>query len=86
MVTETSESFVIYFLLTLISVSICLENRSRITHVTHLQKWVCITLFKSITMLCGTHIILRNIPSFRLNVKNILQNTVSPTKHYYGFE
>ena len=38
-----------------------------------------ITLYRSITMFCGTDNILQYIPSFRLNVKNILQRTVSPT-------
>ena len=44
------------------------------------------TSFRSITMFCGTDIILQNIPSFTLNAKNILQNTVSPTEHCYGCE
>ena len=30
-----------------------------------------ITLFKSKTMVCGTDIIMQNIPSFKLNVRNI---------------
>ena len=38
------------------------------------KEWVvCITLFKSIIMLCGTNIILWNNPPFRLNVENILE-------------
>ena len=45
-----------------------------------------ITLIKFITMLCGTDSIVHNISSFRLNVENILQNIVSPTKHFYEFE
>jgi hypothetical protein len=27
-----------------------------------------------------------DIPGMKLNVDNILQNTASPTSHYYGFE
>lgn len=38
---------------------------------------ICITLFRSITIICGTVI---------LNVRNIPQNITSPTKHYYGLE
>ena len=37
-----------------------------------------ITLFRSITMFCGTDSTLRNIPPFRLSVRNIPHNTVSP--------
>ena len=37
-------------------------------------------------MLCGTDNITLDIPSFRLNVKNILQNIVSPLEHCYGVE
>ena len=45
-----------------------------------------ITLFRSVTVFCGTDIILQNISSFTLNAKNILQNIVSRTEHYYGCE
>ena len=38
-----------------------------------------ITLFRFITMLYGSDNILQIIPSFRLHVRNILQNVVSPT-------
>jgi hypothetical protein len=38
-----------------------------------------LTLFKSITMLCGTHGTLQNIPTFRVNLENIPQNTISLT-------
>ena len=44
------------------------------------------TLFTSITMLCVTDNILRNIPSFMLIVGNILHNIVSPIEHCYGSE
>ena len=37
-------------------------------------------------MLRGTDSILWNIPPFMLNVKNILQNYVNPTEHYYESE
>ena len=37
-----------------------------------------ITLFRAITMLCGIDIILHNIPTFNLNVRNIQQNIVNP--------
>ena len=60
-----------------------------------------ITLFKSITMFCGTDNIPRTIPHYQLicreyfveycqshvlNVGNILWNHVSTTKHCYGSE
>ena len=45
-----------------------------------------ITLFISITFFSEIAGIMQNIPSFKLNVKNILQNTVIPTKHCYGYE
>ena len=35
-------------------------------------------------MFYGTDGIMHNIPSFRLNVGNILQNKINPTKHCYG--
>ena len=38
-----------------------------------------ITLFRSITMLCEIDSVLSNIFTFKLNVKNSLQNIVSPT-------
>ena len=37
-------------------------------------------------MFCGTVIIMRNIFTFNLDVKNISQNIVNPAKHCYGFE
>ena len=37
-------------------------------------------------MFRGTDIILLNIPPFGMNVRNVLQNIVSPTKHCYGHE
>ena len=47
-----------------------------------------IRLFTSITVLCGTNNILQNIShiqtTFRLNVRIILQTTISPTENYYG--
>ena len=45
-----------------------------------------ITLFRSITMFCGTDNIMWNILSFKLNVMNILQNTASPGEHCYEFD
>ena len=44
------------------------------------------SLFIFITMLCGIESILRNIPTFKLNVRNILHNIVSPIEHYYGYK
>ena len=43
-----------------------------------------ITLFKSITVFCGTDSIMQNISSFMLNVRNILHNIVSPAKYCGG--
>ena len=37
-------------------------------------------------MFCGTDIILYNIPSFNMNVKNIPQNIVNLREHCYGSE
>ena len=41
---------------------------------------------RSITMLCGTSSIMRNMPSFMLNVRNIPHNIVRPVEHCYEFE
>ena len=38
-----------------------------------------ITLFRSITMLCGIDIILQNISTFNMNIENILHNISNPT-------
>ena len=43
-----------------------------------------ITLFKSKTLLYGTDIIMQNIPSFKLNVRNIPHDTISSTEHYFS--
>ena len=45
-----------------------------------------ITLFKSMTMFSGTDNILRNIPSFKLNMGNILHNNILSIDHCYGSE
>ena len=45
-----------------------------------------ITLFIMKTMSCGTDNIMYNISSCMLNLRNIMQNSVSPTKHCYGYE
>ena len=45
-----------------------------------------IPLFRSITMFNGTDNIMWNIPSFKLNVRNILHNTISPIELCLGFE
>ena len=37
-------------------------------------------------MFRGTDSILLNIPPFGMNVRNVLQNIVSPTEHCYGHE
>lgn len=39
----------------------------------------CITLFTFIIMLCGTDSIMQNISIFRLNMRNILHDTISLT-------
>ena len=45
-----------------------------------------ITLFKSITIYCGTDNISQNIPIFKVNMENIQRIIVSPTKRCYGYE
>ena len=45
-----------------------------------------ITLSRSITILCGIDNNMKNIPPFKPNVRNILQNIANPTKHYYEYE
>ena len=45
-----------------------------------------ITFFTSITLFCRTDNIMWNIPSFRMNVGNILHNNVGSTTHCYGYE
>ena len=48
--------------------------------------WAYITLFTSITTLCGTNNIMWNILAFKPNIWNILYNIVSPTKYFDGSE
>ena len=48
-----------------------------------IKAMLCITLFTFITVFYGTDNIMWNILHSRLNVKNILQNIVSPIEHYY---
>ena len=45
-----------------------------------------ITLFRATTMFYMTDNILQNIYTFRVKVKNILQNTDNPAEHCYGSE
>ena len=52
-----------------------------IQHKVFLIKKFDIRLFIPIEMFCGTNII---FITFMLNVRNILQNAISPTKHCYG--
>ena len=61
------------------------KTQSIIYYYFHLI-FVFITLFRSITMFRGTDSILLNIPPFGMNVRNVLQNIVSPTEHCYGHE
>ena len=48
--------------------------------------WTCkqITLFRSITIFYMPNNILQNIPSFRVNERNIPHNIVSHAEQYYG--
>ena len=45
---------------------------------------MCITLFRSIAVLCGNDNILVNISIIQSDVKNIMQNIASPTYRCYG--
>ena len=44
------------------------------------------TLFRSTTMLCGTHNILQNISHIQIEMRNLLQNIVNATQLCYGFD
>ena len=45
-----------------------------------------IALFRSVSVFYGTNNIMWNLPSFKVNVRNILHNIVSPWEYSYGSE
>jgi hypothetical protein len=82
-------------------------GKSAVDHVILFYEPKLITSFRAIAVLCGTDIILWNIPhiqfeceeyftvyyqfdriffTFKLNVRNILQNTISPAEQCNGSE